>query len=84
MNVVISPPAPRTVQIDAHTASKEEEQTQAQTPSATGPITTRYDFKVHIYTNVSNVQGSHMSSKTWKIVDQFLQHIENEIRHKMS
>ena len=35
-------PATRTVQTDAHTASKEEEQTQAQTPSTTGPTTTRY------------------------------------------
>lgn len=35
--------AARTVQTDAHTASKEEEQTQAQTPSTTGPFTTRYD-----------------------------------------
>lgn len=34
--------APGTVQTDAHTASKEEEQTQAQTPSTAGPITTRY------------------------------------------
>lgn len=37
--------ATRTVQIDAHTASKEEEQTQAQTPSTTGPITTRNSIR---------------------------------------
>lgn len=65
MNFVFSPPAPRTVQTDAHTAPKEEEQTQAQTPSATGPFTTRYD-KLYIYMNVSNVQGSHMSWKPGK------------------
>lgn len=38
--VVVGFSASRTVQTDAHTASKEEEQTQAQTPSTTGPITT--------------------------------------------
>lgn len=49
-------PASRTVQTDAHTASKEEEQTQAQTPSTTGPITTRYGVhKSYIYRDVINV-----------------------------
>lgn len=38
-------PAPRTVQTDAHTASKKEKQTQAQTPSTTRPITTRYGIR---------------------------------------
>lgn len=51
-------PAPRTVQTDAHTASKEEEQTQAQTPSTTGPITTRYGIhtKSYIYRDVMNLK----------------------------
>lgn len=34
--------ATRTVQTDAHTASKEEKQTQAQTPPTAGPTASRY------------------------------------------
>lgn len=47
-------PAARTVQTDAYTASKEEEQTQAQTPSTTGPITTRYDIN-YTYTQMQRI-----------------------------
>lgn len=50
-------PATRTVQTNAHTASKEEEQAQAQTPSTTGPITTRYDINyTYTLTNTNGMQ----------------------------